>query len=132
MNVNDYYFQSYKKEGEVVMNELFFSSLAFGLFIVCPRMAGMMHVINKHSKASILRTVIVGTLLSIPLLLGMVFVFSHCGIWGAVLICVGTDFAATFIMKEISKKAALETLVIALFVIIGVKIAPIISTLITG
>lgn len=129
---NDYYYQIHKKEGDLVMDELLISSLAFGLFIVCPRMAGMMHVINKHSTASILRTVIIGTLLSIPLLLVMVFVFSNFGVWGAVLFCVGTDFAATFIMKEISKRAALETLVIALFVIIGVKIAPIISELIIG
>lgn len=109
------------------MCELLISSFAFGLFIVCPRMAGMMHIINKHSKASILRTVVIGTLLSIPILLVMVLVFSYFGIWGAVLLCVGTDFAATFIMKEISKRAALETLIIALFVIIGVKIAPIVS-----
>ncbi|GAA0742984.1 hypothetical protein [Clostridium oceanicum] len=114
------------------MTNLLISSIAFGLFIVCPRMAGMMHVINKHSKVSILRTVITGTILSIPLLLGMVFVFSHFGVWGAIIVCVGTDFAATFIMKEISKKAALETLIIALFVIIGVKIAPLISGLIVG
>jgi len=111
------------------MNTLVLSSIAFGLFIVCPRMAGMMHIINNHSNASILRTVITGTLLSIPILLFMVYIFSHFGVWGAIAVCVLTDFAATLIMKEISKKAALETLIIALFVIIGVKVAPLISAL---
>ena len=108
-------------------SEIFISSVAFGLFIVCPRMAGMMHVINKNSNASILRTVLTGTLLSIPLLLIMVFAFAHLGVWGAVIICVLTDVAAALIMKGISKKAAVETFIIALFVIIGVKVAPMVS-----
>lgn len=113
-------------------SEMLISSIAFGLFIVCPRMAGMMHIINKHSKASILRTVLVGTLISIPLLLLMVLVFEYSGIWGAITICVLTDFAAALIMKSISKRAAVETFIIALFVIIGVKIAPLISGFLVG
>lgn len=116
----------------MVENQILISSIAFGLFIVCPRMAGMMHVINKHSNASILRTVLTGTIISIPLLLLMVIAFDILGVWGAVIICVLTDFAATLIMKEISKQAAVETFIIALFVIVGVKLAPIISGFITG
>ncbi|MCT4563229.1 MAG: hypothetical protein N4A68_02715 [Maledivibacter sp.] len=113
-------------------SQMFISIIAFGLFIVCPRMAGMMHVINKHSNASILRTVLVGTLLSIPLLLLMVLAFNYMGIWGAIIICVLTDFAAAFIMNEISNKAAIETCIIAIFVILGVKLSPMISSLILG
>lgn len=116
----------------MMTSEMFISSIAFGLFIVCPRMAGMMHVINKHSNASILRTVLVGTLISIPLLLLMVLAFGYLGVWGAIIICVLTDFAAALIMKEISKKAAVETFIIALFVIVGVKVAPMISGFIVG
>ena len=71
-----------KTEGGVIrMNEIFISSIAFGLFIVCPRMAGMMHVINKNSNVSMLRTVLTGTLMSIPLLLLMVLTFGYVGIW---------------------------------------------------
>lgn len=114
------------------MQQLILSGIAFGLFITCPRMAGMMHVINKHSESSILKTVITGTLLSIPLLLVMVCFYSLFGIWGAAIFCVVTDFAAAFIMKKISKTAAIETLIIAIFVIIGVKIAPMISGWITA
>lgn len=110
------------------MNELVLSGIAFGLFITCPRMAGMMHVINKHSDSSILRTVIFGTILSIPLLLIMVCFYNFFGIWGAAIFCVATDFAAAYIMKSISKTAAIETFIIAVFVVIGVKLAPIISS----
>lgn len=112
--------------------ELLIPSIAFGLFIVCPRMAGMMHVINKHASVSILRTVITGTIISIPLLLLMVVTFKYLGIWGALIICIGTDFAAAFIMKQISKKAAVETFIIAVFVVLGVKVAPILSGMIIG
>ena len=41
--------------------------------------------------------------------------------------CVITDFAAAFAMREISMKAGVETLIIALFVIMGVKVASVIS-----
>lgn len=120
------------EEGEMMTNELFIASIAFGLFIVCPRMAGMMHVISKHTSTSILKTVLMGTLLSIPLLFVMVLAFSYFNIWGAVVICVITDMIAALIMKEISMQAAIETFIIALFVVIGVKIAPMVSNLIMG
>jgi len=38
-----------------------------------------------------------------------------------------TDVGAALFMKEISLKAGIETFIIALFVIIGVKVASIIS-----
>lgn len=112
--------------------ELIVAGVAFGLFVVCPRMAGMMHVLSKHSQASMLVTVLSGVVFSIPILLLMVFVFGHFGVWGALAICVATDLGAAFFMKEISYSAGLETLVIALFVIVGVKLAPMISALILG
>ena len=107
--------------------ELLIASLSFGLFVVCPRMAGMMHIINKHSNVSMLITVLLGVVVSIPILLLMVLVFSKFGVWGALSICVLTDLGAAFFMKEISMKAGFETLIIAVFVIIGVKVAPLIS-----
>ncbi len=41
----------------------------------------------------------------------------------ALAFCVITDFAAAFAMREISMKAGMETLIIALFVLLGVKVA---------
>lgn len=111
--------------------ELLIAGVSFGLFVVCPRMAGMMHIINGHAKVSMLTTVLLGVLISIPILLLMVFIFSKFGIWGAMSICILTDLGAAFFMKEISMKAGLETFIVAVFVIIGVKIAPLISRLIT-
>jgi hypothetical protein len=95
-------------------------------------MAGMMQVIAKHCQVSILATVLGGTLISIPILVVMVFMFGKFGLWGALLFCVLTDFGAACIMSEISFKAAIETCVIALFVILGVKVAPFVSKLVGG
>ncbi len=110
--------------------ELLIAGVSFGLFVVCPRMAGMMHIINKYANVSLLITVLFGVLISMPILLLMVFVFSKFGIWGALSICVLTDLGAAFFMKEISLKAGFETFIIAVFVIVGVKTAPLLSKLI--
>lgn len=109
--------------------EMILTCFAFSLFVVCPRMAGMMYVISKNSSVSMLKTVLIGTLLSIPFLLLMVYVFGKFGVWGALVFCVLTDFAAAFTIKEISFTAGIETIVIALFVVLGVKVAPFISKL---
>jgi hypothetical protein len=112
--------------------ELVIASLAFSLFVVCPRMAGMMQIIMKHCRVSLLATVLGGTLVSIPLLVVMVFLFGKFGLWGALLFCVLTDLGAAWIMNTVSIKAAVETVVIALFVILGVKVAPLVSKLLAG
>lgn len=107
--------------------ELLLDSLAFGLFVVCPRMAGMMHVISGQESLSMMKTVLVGTLFSVPLLMLMVLVFGKFGVWGALAVCVLTDLGAALVMGSVSPRAGVETAVIALFVILGVKVAPLIS-----
>ncbi|MEA2053268.1 MAG: hypothetical protein U9O90_10725 [Euryarchaeota archaeon] len=43
------------------------------------------------------------------------------------LVIASAAFAAAFAMREINMKAGVETLIIALFVLLGVKVASIIS-----
>ncbi|WP_319559364.1 hypothetical protein [Marispirochaeta sp.] len=112
--------------------ELLISAIVFGLFVVCPRMAGMTHILKNHTSAPLVITVLLGIAFSVPLLLLMIFVFSKFGVWGALGICVLTDLGAAFLMKEISITAGLETFIIAVFVIIGVKIAPVITGIAAG
>ncbi len=66
-----------------MLKELLIAGVSFGLFVVCPRMAGMMHIINKHTNVSMSITVLLGIIISIPILLLMVFTFSKFGVWGA-------------------------------------------------
>lgn len=104
--------------------DLLIASIGLSLFIICPRMTGMVHVIAKHSQASLFYTALYGTVIAIPLVLLMVAVFEKFGVWGALAFCVLTDILSALFMKEISIKAGVETIVIAIFVIIGVKVVP--------
>ena len=109
------------------MKELLIVSAAFALFILCPRMAGMTKVISNASNVDLVKVVVFGTVVALPLIIAMALIFARYGLVVALAFCVVTDFAAAFAMREISMKAGLETLIIALFVIIGVKVASIIS-----
>ena len=101
--------------------------MGLALFIICPRMAGMVYIIAKHSQVSLVYTALFGSIIAIPLVVAMVWVFAGFGLWGALAFCILTDLGAAFVMKEIDIRAGIETLVIAVFVIIGVKVAPLIT-----
>ncbi len=107
---------------------LLLASIGLALFIICPRMAGMVYVIARHSQVSLVYTALFGSILAIPLVVVMVLIFAKFGLWGALTFCVLTDLGAAFVMKDISIRAGIETLVIAVFVIIGVKVAPAITS----
>ena len=109
--------------------DLLIASMGLALFIVCPRMAGMVNIISRYSHTSLILTALFGTIISIPLVVIMVLIFAKSGVWGALAFAVLTDLGAAFFMKEISIRAGIETLVIAVFVILGVKAAPYITNL---
>jgi len=109
------------------MQTLLIASVAFALFIVCPRMAGMTNIIINATQTNIIYVSIIGMIISLPLVLAMVLIFKYYGLFAALGFCVLTDLCAALVMKQISLKAGLETLIIALFLILGVKVASIIS-----
>jgi len=109
------------------MDSLLTVSIAFALFIVCPRMAGMVNVITKATHTNIISVSIIGTIISLPLIIAMVLLFKHYGLIAALAFCVLTDIGAALMMKQISLKAGLETFIIALFLILGVEVASTIS-----
>ncbi len=109
------------------MKELLIASTAFALFVICPRMAGMTNIIASATHLSIIRIAVLGTVLALPLIILMALIFREYGLFAALLFCVGTDLMAAVVMKGISFKAGVETLIIALFVIVGVKVASMVS-----
>jgi hypothetical protein len=109
------------------MNQLFIASLGFALFILCPRMAGMANVISRATNSNLILVAVIGTLVSLPLIVLMVIIFRHYGLWAAMAFAVLTDLLAALIMGAISWKASVETLIIALFVVAGVKVAGLIT-----
>jgi hypothetical protein len=74
-----------------------------------------------------IQVAIVGTIISLPLIIAMVLIFRQYGLIAALGFCILTDVGAALVMREISLKAGLETFIIALFVILGVKVASVIS-----
>ncbi len=111
------------------MRSLILVSLAFALFIVCPRMAGMTYVITKATNTNIIQVALFGTILSLPLIVAMVWIFKQYGLGAALGFCILTDAGSAIIMKEaVSLKASVETFIIALFVILGVKVAQLVSS----
>lgn len=110
--------------------ELLLTSTALAFFIICPRMAGIINVVCKYSELPLFKTAFIGSIIAIPLILIMVWVFSKFGVTGALAFCILTDLGSAFMLKGISIKASIDTLVIAVFVLVAVKIAPFISGLI--
>lgn len=110
------------------MEPLLIVSVAFALFIVCPRMAGMANVITNATQTNIIHVAIIGTIISLPLIIAMALIFKQYGLFAALGFCVLTDLGAALVMRQISFKAGLETFIIALFLILGVKVASIISS----
>jgi len=103
------------------------TSIAFALFILCPRMAGMTNVIVNATRTNIVYVSIIGTMISLPLIVVMVLIFKQYGLIAALGFSILTDVGAALFMREISLKAGVETFIISLFVIAGVRVASIIS-----
>ena len=80
-----------------------------------------------RAHLSIIRIAVLGTVLALPLIILMALIFKEYGLFAALLLCVVTDLMAVVVMKGISFKAGVETLIIALFVVVGVKVAAMVS-----
>jgi len=65
--------------------------------------------------------------LALPLIILMALIFKEYGLFAALLFCFVTDLMAAVVMNGISFKAGVETLIIALFVIVSVKVAFMVS-----
>jgi hypothetical protein len=101
---------------------------AFAFFIVCPRMAAMTNILSRNTTISIYSIVIIGTMVSIPLLLLTALAIRHWGLVAGLAIAIVTDILAAVLLTSISLKAALETFIIAIFVVAGNRFAMWISS----
>jgi len=99
------------------------ASAAFAMFIVCPRMAAMTNICHRHVTCNLVVLVILGTLVSIPLLIIMVSILKRWGFAAALGFAIVTDLLSALIIGVISRKAAVEILIISLFVISGSRLA---------
>ncbi len=107
--------------------KLLIAALAFAFFILCPRMAGITSIIANATNVDLVKLAILGSLISIPFVVAMVLIYTKYGLLAALGFAVLTDLLSALVIKEISIKAGVETLIVALFVIIGVRVASFVS-----
>ena len=107
--------------------KLFIAALAFAFFILCPRMAGITSIIASTTGVNLVKLAVIGNVIAIPLVVAMVLIYSRYGLLAALGFAVLTDLLSALVIKEISFKAGIETLIVALFVVVGVKVASYVS-----
>ncbi|RLG49242.1 MAG: hypothetical protein DRN96_09925 [Thermoproteota archaeon] len=107
------------------------ASVAFAFFVMCPRIAGMCAVLAKTGGLNPYLVALVGTLIASPLMALMVYLTVNFGVHAAIIAAVLTDVVAALAMGTFTVKAAVEILVIAAFIWIGVLAAKWISSLIS-
>jgi hypothetical protein len=99
------------------------ASAAFAMFIVCPRMAAMTNICHRHVVCNLVVLVILGTIVSIPLLIIMVLILKRWGFAAAIGFAIVTDLLSALLMGVFSRKATIEIVIISLFVISGSRLA---------
>jgi len=82
-------------------------------------MAAMTSIISKNFDVSIYWIVFFGALFSVPLLMMMCWIIQKWGLLAGLGFAVFTDFLCSLLISSISIKTAIETFIIAVFVIIG-------------
>jgi len=103
------------------------ASLAFGLYVICPRMSAML---VQQAKLNINAVIVLGALISIPLFIILAKIVIKFGVaWAVVFAAIG-DFAAAALLGTVDLKAGVELAIITVFVYVGIRLAPIIANLI--
>lgn len=106
------------------------ASLAFALYVLCPRMAAMVVQESKLKGVSISAVIIAGTLLSIPLFILLAQVVVRIGIEWAIILAAAADLAAALLLGSVDLRVGIELLVITVFVYAGIRLAPLITKMI--
>lgn len=105
------------------------SSLAFALYITCPRMTGMIAAQAKLTGINPLLTIFVGSILGIPMFFLIYYILQHFGVAAAVLAAAALDVGAALLIGGLSLKSGIELAVITVFVYVGIRVAPFIAKL---
>jgi len=114
------------------MNRVFsfaIASLAFALYVTCPRMTAMINTQSKISGIKPMLVIALGCVLGIPLFVALLYALQHWGVGVAVLLAAALDIGAMLLIGQVNLKAGIELGVITIFVYAGIKIAPLIAEL---
>lgn len=103
-------------------------SMAYALFIVCPRVVGLAQVLSRTKEVNLYIIITLGTILVIPLMLLLLFLLKKFGAVYALAFAIITDILAALWMGSYSWKSTVSLLIISSFVWLGIFT----SNLVTG
>ena len=109
---------------------LIVASVAFALYVTCPRMTAMIATESKISGLNPILTVILGCIFGIPLFLILLYTFQRLGVAATVLLAAIFDLGAALLLGSIDIKSGIELIIITVFVYAGIRLAPMITELI--
>ncbi len=111
---------------------LIVASIAFALYVTCPRMTAMIASQAKISGLNPVLMISLGCMLGIPLFLLLFYTLQHFGVGVTVLLAAALDIGAALLMGALNLKAGIELVVITVFVYIGMRVAPLIADILTS
>jgi hypothetical protein len=109
---------------------LLIASLAFGLYVICPRMSAMLLEQGKVRNLNVHAVIVLGALISIPLFAVLLHILVNFGLGWAIIFAAIGDFAAAALLGTIDAKTGVELAIITIFVYVGIRLAPLISEII--
>jgi hypothetical protein len=117
--------RKYERRGHKMLNKLLSSSdwptlllaaLAFGLYVICPRMSALIVQQTKTKGLNIYAVIVLGALVSIPLFLILSGILIGFGIEWAIIFAAVGDLAAVAILGLMDLKSGVELAIITAFV----------------
>jgi len=105
------------------------ASLAFALYVLCPRMTAMMVQESKIRGLDAHAIIIVGALISIPLFILLMHVLLKWGVGWAILVAAAADVVAAALLGTLDLRTGIELAIITAFVYLGIRVAPLTASL---
>ena len=107
------------------------SSLAFALYITCPRMTAMIASQAKITGVNPIIMISLGSIIGIPFFMLLFYALQNYGVEAAVLTAAALDVGAALLVGKLNLRAGLELAIITLFVYVGMRVAPLIAKTLT-
>jgi hypothetical protein len=105
------------------------SSLAFSLYITCPRMTAMIASQAKIAGVNPIIMIALGSIIGIPFFAVLFYVLQSYGVGAAVLLAAALDVGAALLVGNLNLRAGIELAIITVFVYVGMRVAPLIAKL---
>lgn len=109
---------------------LLIASSAFGLYVICPRMSAMMVQQAKMKGLNLYAIIVLGALISMPLFVMLSRILIRFGTGWAIIFAAVGDLAAAVLLGAIDPRTGVELAIITVFVYLGIRLAPVISSFI--